>query len=77
MPGAPRSPIFGKLEEPHGGLSFLNVSSHFRSFPLIFQVGDFRITGDKIVKKIESNKLRFVYDRRPCGDLNNVACQGK
>jgi hypothetical protein len=77
MPGAPRSPIFGKLEEPHVGIVLLECLVSFRSFPLIFQVGDFRITGDRIVKKIESNKLRFVYDRRPCGDLNKVACQGK
>ena len=41
------------------------------------QIGDFRITGDKVEKRIESNKLRLVYNRRPCADLTDVACQGK
>ena len=40
-------------------------------------MGDFRITGDKIEKRIESNKLRLIYNRRPCADLDDVACQGK
>ena len=37
--------------------------------------GDFRIEGDKIQKKIEANKLRFIFPRRPCLDLTNEQCK--
>lgn len=34
-----------------------------------------RVRGDRVFKMIEPNKLRLIYQRRPCGDLRNVACQ--
>ena len=33
--------------------------------------GDFRIEGDKIKKRIESNKLRLVFPRRPCRNVSS------
>lgn len=56
----------------HNNLGVCHEHHEVRSLP-----GDFRITGDKVTKKIESNKLRLIFNRRPCGDLRNVACQGK
>jgi len=37
--------------------------------------GDFAVTGNDIEKRIESNKLRLHYRRRPCADTNRVECQ--
>lgn len=37
--------------------------------------GDFQVTGQHVEKRIESNKLRLVYERRPCADLTNTKCQ--
>lgn len=49
-----------------------------RSYSLLFvQGGDFRIIGNRVTKKIMSNKLQLVWDRRPCGDLKKIECQGK
>jgi carbonic anhydrase len=37
--------------------------------------GDFGVRGDKVRKEIHNNKLRLLYDRRPCADyLNNETC---
>ncbi len=36
--------------------------------------GDFRVTGSAVVKRIESNKLRLVWQRRPCSDLLDSRC---
>jgi carbonic anhydrase len=37
--------------------------------------GDFQVTGPSVDKRIEGNKLRLVYRRRPCTDLNRTECQ--
>lgn len=37
--------------------------------------GDFRLGSNSVLKLIESNKLRLKYQRRPCADLDNPACQ--
>jgi hypothetical protein len=37
--------------------------------------GDYPIRHHHVEKRIESNKLRLVYPRRPCGDLTKVECQ--
>jgi carbonic anhydrase len=37
--------------------------------------GDFQVTGDRVIKQIHGNKLRLVYERRPCADLDEVECQ--
>jgi len=37
--------------------------------------GDFQVTGRRVEKRIESNKLRLVYERRPCSDLDMPECQ--
>lgn len=37
--------------------------------------GEFGIFGDRVERLIESNKLRFKYDRRPCRDLTLTRCQ--
>lgn len=37
--------------------------------------GDFQVSGRRVEKRIQSNKLRLVYERRPCSNLNVVACQ--
>lgn len=37
--------------------------------------GDFQVSGPHVEKRIESNKLRLVFERRPCADLNNTACE--
>jgi Eukaryotic-type carbonic anhydrase len=34
-----------------------------------------RINGDMVKIQIQPNKLRILYQRRPCGDLLNIACQ--
>lgn len=37
--------------------------------------GDFGVRGNNVTKEIHSNKLRLLYDRRPCADYrNNEAC---
>lgn len=36
--------------------------------------GDFRVSGEKVDKRIESNKLRLVWPRRPCPDLIDPLC---
>jgi carbonic anhydrase len=38
------------------------------------QAGDFRVNGAGVEKRIESNKLRLVYQRRPCADLLDTVC---
>lgn len=37
--------------------------------------GDFQVTGDHVAKRIDSNKLRLVFQRRPCADLSLTECQ--
>lgn len=37
--------------------------------------GDFGLRGRRVKKQIHPNKLRLLYQRRPCSDLTNVACQ--
>lgn len=37
--------------------------------------GNFRVTGGRVQKRIESNKLRLIYERRPCSDLSMIDCQ--
>lgn len=37
--------------------------------------GDFQVTGERVKKLFESNKLRLLYERRPCINLNNPKCQ--
>jgi carbonic anhydrase len=37
--------------------------------------GDFQISGNRIKKRIESNKLRLIYDRRQCSNMTLIACQ--
>lgn len=36
--------------------------------------GDFRVSGSKVEKRIEHNKLRLVWQRRPCADLLDPRC---
>lgn len=36
--------------------------------------GDYSVSGSKVEKRIESNKLRLVFQRRPCADLLNTLC---
>jgi carbonic anhydrase len=38
------------------------------------QPGDHGMNGDGIEKRIESNKLRLVYQRRPCADILDAIC---
>jgi carbonic anhydrase len=33
------------------------------------------VTGNHVTKEIHSNKLRLLYQRRPCADLSNVDCK--
>jgi carbonic anhydrase len=37
--------------------------------------GEFGLAGNRVKKLIEPNKLRLLYQRRPCSDLANPACQ--
>jgi carbonic anhydrase len=37
--------------------------------------GDFQIFEDEVTKEIQPNKLRLRYKRRPCRNLNELACQ--
>lgn len=39
------------------------------------QPGDYRVSNRRVKKEIHHNKLRLVYERRPCRDLNDVKCQ--
>ena len=41
---------------------------------MTLQPGDHGISGANVEKRIESNKLRLVYQRRPCGDILNTVC---
>lgn len=59
------------IDVAHNNLGVCHEHHEVRSL-----TGDYRITGNKVAKKIESNKLRLVFDRRPCKDLKNVDCQG-
>lgn len=36
--------------------------------------GDFRVSGSAVEKRIEPNKLRLVWQRRPCSDLMDSLC---
>lgn len=37
--------------------------------------GDFRVSGSAVEKRIEPNKLRLVWQRRPCSDLMDSRCE--
>lgn len=37
--------------------------------------GDFQVRGKHVQKRIESNKLRLVYERRPCANWDKKECQ--
>lgn len=53
------------------------LRSHYFLFVSRFwlnQPGDFRVTGAGVQKRIESNKLRLVYQRRPCRDVTDSVC---
>jgi hypothetical protein len=41
---------------------------------MTLQPGDHGVSGDKVDKRIESNKLRLVYERRPCADILDPVC---
>lgn len=63
----------GNLQSPidvkeNGGIC--REHHEVRSLP-----GDFGVRGSHVEKRIESNKLRLFYERRPCADLDNEACQ--
>ena len=36
--------------------------------------GDFRVSGSAVEKRIEGNKLRLVWPRRPCSDILDSLC---
>jgi len=57
------------IDVKDNGLGRCSETHEVRSLP-----GDFRLNGDKVHKEILPNKLRFRYERRPCGDWNDVAC---
>lgn len=63
--GTMQSPIDVK---ENGGVCFEH--HEVRSLP-----GDFGVRGDHVQKRIESNKLRLIYERRPCADLEKKECQ--
>jgi hypothetical protein len=47
---------------------------HLTGFFLLccLQPGDFRIEGSNVRRQILGNKLRLLYDRRPCRDVSRA-----
>ncbi|KAL7573073.1 hypothetical protein ACA910_018759 [Epithemia clementina (nom. ined.)] len=54
----------------HNGLGECEETHEIRSKP-----GDFRLSDNDVQKEIHANKLRLLWKRRPCSNLNLVACQ--
>jgi len=62
----------GMLQSPidlHENRAICREHHEVRSLP-----GDFQVTGRRVEKRIESNKLRLVYERRACSQLSMSVC---
>jgi carbonic anhydrase len=66
--GQQQSPI--DVRPTNGVDSICREEHQVRTLP-----GDYPIQHHHVEKRIESNKLRLVYPRRPCADLTKVECQ--